>query len=180
MLYNTHYYIDILGFDDITQKCAISQNNDISQKVRFAFNWIYSKKNVNIWIRDKWKRWEYQTTWSASSEICMQIKRQQLKADMEQWTGSKLRKEYVKVLYCHLAYLTSMQSTSHEMPVWMKHKLESRLQGEISITSDMQMTPPYGRKWRGTKKPLDNGERREWKSWLKTQHSKKKPKKLNI
>ena len=60
---------------------------------------------------------------------------------MEQQTGSKLGKEYVKALYCHPAYLTSMQSTSCKMLVWMKHKLESRLMGEISTTSDMQMTP---------------------------------------
>ena len=72
----------------------------------------------------------------------MQVKRQQLEADMEQQTGSKLRKEYVKALYCHPAYLTSMQSISREMPVWMKHKLDSRLQGEIPITSEIQMTPP--------------------------------------
>ena len=65
---------------------------------------------------------------------------------MKQQTDSKLGKEYVKTVYCHPAYLTYMQSTSHEMPGWMKHKLESRLLGEISITSDMQMTPPYGRK----------------------------------
>ena len=57
---------------------------------------------------------------------------------MEQWTGSKLGKEYVKAAYCHLVYLTYMQSTSHEMLGWIKHKLESRLPGEISITSDMQ------------------------------------------
>ena len=62
--------------------------------------------------------------------------------DMEQWTGSKLGKEYVKAVYCHPAYLTYMQSTPYEMPDWMKHKLESRLLGEIAITSDMQMTPP--------------------------------------
>ena len=62
--------------------------------------------------------------------------------NMEQWTGSKLGKEYVKTVYCHLAYLTYMQSTSCEMPGWMKHKLELRLPGEIPITSDMQMTPP--------------------------------------
>ena len=60
---------------------------------------------------------------------------------MEQWTGSRLGKEYVKAVYCHPAYLTYMQSTSCEMLDWMKHKLESRLLGEISITSDMQMTP---------------------------------------
>ena len=65
---------------------------------------------------------------------------------MEQQTGSKLGKEYVKAVYCHPAYLTYMQSTSREMLGWKKHKLESRLPGEISITSDMQMTPPYGRK----------------------------------
>ena len=70
----------------------------------------------------------------------MQVKK--LESDMEQWTGSKLGKEYIKAVYCHPAYLTDMQSTSCEMPGWMKHKLESRLPGEISITSDMQMTPP--------------------------------------
>ena len=74
----------------------------------------------------------------------MQVKKQQLELDMEQQTGSKLGKEYVKAVYCHPAYY--MQSTSCEMPGWMKHKLESRLPGEISITSDMQMTHPYGRK----------------------------------
>ena len=76
----------------------------------------------------------------------MLVKKQQLELDMEQQTGSKLEKEYIKAVYCHPAYLTSMRSISCEMPGWMKHKLESRLQGEISITSDMQMTPLYGRK----------------------------------
>ena len=72
----------------------------------------------------------------------MLVKKQQLETDMQQQTGSKLGKENVKAVYCHPAYLTYMQSTSCEMPGWMKHKLESRLPGEISITSDMQMTPP--------------------------------------
>ena len=76
----------------------------------------------------------------------MQVKKQQLEPDMEQWTGFKWGKEYVKAVYCHPAYLTYMQSTPQEMPGWMRHTLESRLPGEISITSDMQMTPPYGRK----------------------------------
>ena len=84
---------------------------------------------------------------------------------------SKLGKEYDKAVYCHPACLTSMQSTSCNMPGWIKHKLESRLLGEISITSDMQMTLPLWRKWRRTKETLDESERREWKSWLKTQHS---------
>ena len=79
----------------------------------------------------------------------MQVKKQQLELDMEQWTGSKLGKEYVKGIYCHPACLTYMQSTSCQMPGWMKHKLESRLLGEISITSDTQMTPPLWQK--GTK-----------------------------
>ena len=71
----------------------------------------------------------------------MQVKKQQLELDMEQQTGSKLGKEYVKAVYCHPAYLTYMQSTSCEMPGWIKRELESRLLGEISVTSDMQMTP---------------------------------------
>ena len=92
------------------------------------------------------KRWEYQTTWRASWEICMQVRRQQLELNMEQQTGSKQEKEYVKAVYCHPAYLTSRQSTSRETLGWRKHKLESRLLGEISITSDMQMTPPLWQK----------------------------------
>ena len=80
---------------------------------------------------------------------------------MEQQTGSKSGEEYVKAVYCHPAYLTSMQSTSCEKLGWMKQKLESRLLGEISITSNMQMTPPHGRKQRGIKEPLEEGERGE-------------------
>ena len=76
----------------------------------------------------------------------MQGKKQQLELDMEQQTGSKSGKEYVKAEYRHPAYLTSMQSTSYKMPGWMKNTLESRLQGEISITSYMQMTPPLWQK----------------------------------
>ena len=92
------------------------------------------------------KRWEYQTTWPASWEICMQVKKQQLELDMEQCTGSKSGKEHVKAVYCHLAYLTYMQSTSWETLGWREHRLEPRLPGEISIASDMQMTPPLWQK----------------------------------
>ena len=110
-------------------------------------------KALTVWITRNcgkfWKIWNYQTTWSASWEICMQVKKQQLEPDMEQQTGSKLGKEYVKSVYCHPAFLTYMQSTSCEMLGWMKHKLESRLLGEISITSDMQVTPPL---WQKVKK----------------------------
>ena len=94
-------------------------------------------------------RWEYQNTWPASWEICMQVKKQQLELDMEQKIGCKSGKDYIKAVYCHPAYLTSMQSTSWEMPGCVKHELESRLPGEISITSDMQMTPPL---WQRTKR----------------------------
>ena len=92
--------------------------------------------------------------------MCMRVKKQQLELDMEQWTSSKLGKTCIKAVYCHPVYLTYMQSTSCKMPGWMKQKLESRLPGEASITSDMQMTPPYGRK-RKTKETLDEGERGE-------------------
>ena len=139
----------------------------VPEKHLLLLYWLWQ----SLWLcittncRKFFMRWEYQTTWPASWEICMQVKKQQLEPDMEQWTGSKLGKEY-KAVYCHPAYLTYMQSTSCKMPGWMKHKLESRLPGETWITS-----PPYDRKRRGTKEPLDENEKGEWKSWLKTQHS---------
>ena len=90
-------------------------------------------KSLTVWITTTcgkfWKRWEYQTPWPASWEICMQIKKQQLEPDMEQLTGSKLGKESVKVVYCHPTHLIYMQNISCKMPGWMKHKLESRLPG---------------------------------------------------
>ena len=79
----------------------------------------------------------------------MQVREPQLELNMERQTGSRSGKEYVKAVYCHPPYLTYLQSTSCEMQGWMKHKLESRLPGEISITSDMQMTPPL---WKKAKK----------------------------
>ena len=79
----------------------------------------------------------------------MQVKKQQLEPNMEQRTDSKLGKEYVKIVYSHPAYLMYNQSTSYEILGWMKHKLKSRLPEEISITSDMQMTPPL---WQKAKK----------------------------
>ena len=91
----------------------------------------------------------------------MQSKKQQLEPDLEQWTCSKLGKEYIKAVYSHPAYLTYMQGTSYEMPDWMKHKLESRLPGEISITSDMQRAPSYGRNQRETEESIDESERGE-------------------
>ena len=102
---------------------------------------------LTVWITTNcgkfFKRWEYQTTWPASWETCMQVKKQ---PDMEQWTDSKLGEEYIKAIYCHPAYLTCMLSTSGGTLGWMNHKLKSRLPGEISITSDRQMTPSLGPK----------------------------------
>ena len=103
----------------------------------------------------------------------MQVKKQQLELDMEQWTGSKLGKEYIKGIYCHPACITYIQSTSCEMPDWMilqaGIKIARRNKNNLRYVDDH----PSGRKLRGTKEPLDESERGEWKSWLKAQHSKK-------
>ena len=119
-------------------------------------------KPLTVWITVDcgkfWKRLEYQTTWPASWETYMQVRKQQLELDMEQQTGSKPGKEYVKAVYCHPAYLTYMQITSWETLDWKKHKLESRLLGEISVTSDMQMTPPLWQKNYKVKKIVLNWE----------------------
>ena len=114
---------------------------------------LTTPKLLTVWITIKcgkfWKRWTYQTTWLASWETYMQVRKQQLELDMEQQTGSKYEKEYIKAIYCHPAYLTSLQSTSWAMLGWLKCKLETRLLGEISITSDMQMIAPL---WQKVKK----------------------------
>ena len=139
-------------------------------EIRWIVEKESSRKTSFYWLRPSlWlcgsqqtvensKRWEYQTTWPASWEICMQVKKQQLELDMEQETGSKLGKEYVKAIYCHPAYLTYIQSRSWEMPGWMEHKLESRLPGEISVTSDTQMTPPLRQK-------AKNNFKNSWWKW---------------
>ena len=98
----------------------------------------------------------------------MQVKKQQLELDIEQWTGSILGEEYIKAVHCHPAYLTSMQSISCKIPDWMKHKLESRLPGEIPITSDMQMTASE----EALKSLLMKVKGESEKVGLKTQHSK--------
>ena len=112
-------------------------------------------KPLTVWITKNCgkflKRQEYQTTLHVSWETRMQVKKQQLKPDMEQWTSSNLGKEYDKAVYCHAVYLTSMQSISWEMPGWRNHKLKWRLPGETSATSDMQMIPPL---WQRVKKNL--------------------------
>ena len=131
-------------------------------------------KLLTVWITTNYgkplKRWEYQTTLPASFKTCMQVKKQQCEPDMEQQTGPKLGKEYVKTVCCHPAYVTCMQSTSCEILGWMKHKVQSRFQGEISITSDMQKTPLMAESEEVLKSLVMTVKER--KNWLKTQHSK--------
>ena len=107
-------------------------------------------KALIVWITTNCgkvlNRCKYQATWPVSWEICMRVKKQQLELDMKQQTGSKLGKGYVKAVRCHPAYLAYMQSTAWEMLNWMKHNLESRLPGVISITSYTQETPPLWQK----------------------------------
>ena len=148
-----------------------SKKQESSRKTSISALLTMSKP-LTVWITINcgkfWKRWEYQTTWPASWETCMQVRKQQLELDMEQTDCFQIGKEYVKAVYCHPANLTYMQNTSWEKLDWKKHKLESSLPGEISITSGMQIIPPYCREQRGIKEPLDESERGEWKSWLKT------------
>ena len=106
-------------------------------------------KPLTVWITINcgkfWKTWEYQTTLPTSWEICMQVKKQQLEMDMNNRLVPNWERS-TSTVYCHPAYLTYLQRTLWEMSGWMKHKLESRLLGEISILSDMQMTPPLWQK----------------------------------
>ena len=108
----------------------LSKKQENSRKISTSAL-LSTLKPLTVWITKNcgkfWKRWEYQTLLLASWEICMQVKKQRLEPDTEQQTGSKLGKEYVKAVYCHPVYLTSLQSTSWEMLGWKKHKLESRL-----------------------------------------------------
>ena len=111
-----------------------SKKQESSRKTS-TFALLTMPNPLTVWITTNcgkfFKRWKYQTSWPASWEICMQVKKQQLELDMQQQTGCKLGKEYIKAVYCHPAYLTSMQSTSCGILGWMNHKLESRLLGEI-------------------------------------------------
>ena len=120
---------------------AGSSKKQESSRKTSTFALLTIPKPLTVWITTDcgkfFKRWECQTTWPASWEICMQVKRQQLELYMEKQAGSKWRKEYVKAVYCHPVYLTYMQSISCEIPGCMKHQLESSLLGEISVTSDM-------------------------------------------
>ena len=134
--------------DQIANICWTTEKASECQKT-FTSALLTTSKPLTVWITTNcgkfFQRWEYQTTWPASWEICTQVSKQQLETDIEKETG-KLVKEYGKSIYCHPAYLTYMQSTSWGMLDWMNHKLESRFPGEISV---MQMTPPL---WQKAKK----------------------------
>ena len=145
----------------IIKKARVFQKTSISALLTMP-------KPLTVWITINcgklFKRWEYQTTLPASWKICMQVKKQQLGPAMEQQTDFKVGKEYVKAVYCHPAYLTYMQSTSWEMPGWVKHKLESSLPGARYTDETTLMAE--------NKEQLKSLlMKEEWKGWLKTQHS---------
>ena len=129
----------------ITEKAREFQKNFCFIDYAKAFDRVDHNKLVKFL-----KRWQCLSTLPASWEtFYIQVKKQQLEPDMEQWTLSKLEKEYIKAVYCHPANLTAMQCTSCKMPDWIKYKLKLRLLGEKSVISDMQMTPPL---WQKTKR----------------------------
>ena len=100
-------------------------------------------KPLTVWITTNWKILKHIGIQDYFNCLLrnLYVDQEETEQVMEQWTGSNLGKECEKTVYCHPAYLTYMQSTSCKMPGWMNHKLESRLPGEISITSDMQRIP---------------------------------------
>ena len=120
------FKLDLEKVEESDIHCIIEKAKEFQKNICF----IDYTKAFDMWIttncRKFLKRWEYQTTFLTSWETCMRVNKQQLELNMEQWTGSKLEKEYVKAVYCHPAYLTYMQSVSCKMPGWMK-------QAEIKI-----------------------------------------------
>ena len=126
----------------------IEKAQEFQKNIYFCF--MTMPKPLTVWITTNWKILkemgipDHPTCLLRNmyADFCTQVRKQQWELDMKQQTGSKQGKEYIKGVYCHPVYLTYMQSTSCKMTGWMKHKLESRLTGEISITSDMQMKPP--------------------------------------
>ena len=130
--------------DQIVNICwIIEKAREFQKNIYFCFidytkAFDYADQNCGKFF----KRWEYQTTLPTSLEMCMQVKKQQSEPNVEKWTGSKLRKEYIMAIYCHPTYLIPMQIIACKMLGWINHKLESRLPGEISTTLVMQVTPP--------------------------------------
>ena len=133
----------------ISNICWIIEKSREFQKTSTSAS-LTTLKPLTVWITTNCgkflKKWQYQTALPVSWETCIQVKKRQLELDMQPGTGSKLGKDYIKAVYCHPVYLAYMQSTWCKILCWMKHKRELRLPGEISITSDMQMTPPLWQK----------------------------------
>ena len=155
----------------ITEKAREFQTN-----IYFCSASLITLKPLTVWITTKcikfFKWWEYQTTLPVSWETCIQVKKQQLELDMEKQIGSKLVKECVKAVYCHPAYL--IISRVYHARCWAGWRT-SWNQGHQEKYQQPQIRRWHhlkGRKWRVAKKPLDECERGEWKSWLKAQHSK--------
>ena len=136
----------------LTTSARLLKKQESSRK-KSTFALFTMPKPLTVWITINcgkfWKRWEHQTTWSASWEICMQGQESTVKTGHGTTDWFQIRKGVHQGVYCHPAYLTYMQSTSCEILGWMKHKLEARLLGEISITSETQMTPHL---WKKVKK----------------------------
>ena len=159
--------------DQIANICWIIKKLRVPEKHLLLLYWL----SQSLWLCGSqqtgkfWKRWEYQTTLPASWEICTQVKKKQLELDIKQQTGSKSGKKYVKAVYYHSTYFSYMQNTSCKMLGWRKHKLESRLPKEASITSGTQIIPPLWQKLRRNWRVSCESKRREWKVWLKTQLS---------
>ena len=150
--------------DQIANICFIIEKaKEFQKNIYFCFI-NYAKAFDHVHHNNLWKIQEIPDYLTCLLWNLYAGQEQQLESNMEQWTGSKWGKEYDKAVYCHSAYLTYMQSTSSKMPDWMKHKLESKLPGEISVTQICRWHHCYGRKWWGTIKPLDEGEIWEWKS----------------
>ena len=147
------FKLDLKRQRNQTSNCQHPMDHSKSKRVsekHLLLLLLTMSKPLTVWIITNcetfFKRWKYQTTFPASWETCMQVRKQQLELDVEQQTGSKLESDYIKAVYCHLDYLAYMQNTSCEMPGLMKHKLGSRLLEETSITSDIQMIPPLCQK----------------------------------
>ena len=131
----------------IKEKTRKFQKNKSTSASLLESLWLCGSQQTGKFLN----RWEYQTTLPFSWEPCMRVKKQQLELEMEHWTGLKLGKENNKAVYCHLAYLTSMQNTSCKMSGWMNHKLASRLMEKYQPSQIYGWHHSNGRKWRGTK-----------------------------
>ena len=133
--------------DQIANICWITGKARVPEKLLLLLYWLCQ----SLWLLDHNKLWKILKEMGIPGHLTSLLRnlyagQESTETDMKQWTDFKLGNEYVTAVYCHPACLTYRQSTSFEMLGWVKHKLESRLLGEISITSDTQMTPPLWQK----------------------------------